>query len=271
METISLVIPIYNESNRLSNTLKALTSPWLSTGLKLEKIIFVNDGSTDNTRKHIIANKKALEKMLNCDVELIAYKNNKGKGFAVRTGMLASNSKYTLFMDADMSTPLTEIKKLVPFMNIGLDVIIGTRKNGKSTVVKHQPLYRELLGKGFTLLSQLILNTWVTDFTCGFKVFSKKANLDIFGKARIERWGYDSELMFIANKLGYKIKEVPVVWSNDERTKVNLFKALPQSLLELFTIRYFEFQGKYNPSYGFSPAPGIRSSFNTLVARVFTK
>src|SRR5690606_14633446 len=123
-------------------------------------------------------------------VKIVTYGNNMGKGYAVRMGMLAGKSDYILFFDADMSTPLVELKKLMPHINKGTDVIIGTRKNGHSTVVKHQPLYRELLGKGFTRITQIAMNTKITDFTCGFKCFSKNATKTIFTRAIITGWGY---------------------------------------------------------------------------------
>jgi len=134
-------------------------------------------------------------------------------------------------------------------MQRGEDVIIGTRKNGESTVVEHQPLYRELLGRCYTLLSQMILNTWATDFTCGFKAFSQNAKVEIFTRGQIDRWGYDSEILFLAKRLGYKINEKAVLWFDDSDTRVNLFKAVFTSLSELMRIRMYEFTGKYELSY----------------------
>lgn len=237
MKTLSFVIPVYNEEERLEKTFNALSKGFSYDGIKLEKVLFVNDGSTDNTALLIKKNKQKLEKALKAQVKVITYSPNKGKGYAVRTGLIASDSDYTLFFDADMSTPITEFSKFMPIIKEGYDVIVGTRKNGHSTVVKRQPLYREVLGRGFTLLSQVILNTWVTDFTCGFKLFSKKSKIAITERAKIDRWGYDAELMFLAQKLGFSMKEKSVLWANDERTKVNLLKALPQTLSELFMIR----------------------------------
>lgn len=236
--SLSFVIPVYNESLRLSKTFKALKAFRMPKGLILEEVIFVNDGSTDTTKFQI-------EKQTKIKVKLVSYKQNMGKGYAIRKGMLASKSDYTLFFDADMSTPLSELKKFVPGMQKGLDVVIGTRKNGHSTVVVHQPLYRELLGKCFTLLSQVILNTWVTDFTCGFKAFSKEATQAIFPVAAINRWGYDSELLFLARIRRLSMIEVPVKWSDDRGTKVKLFTAVFTSLSELITIRKNDLTGVY--------------------------
>jgi len=237
MKSLSFVIPIYNESKRLHKTFEALQGGFSFSGIKLEKVIFVDDGSIDNTKDKIKRQKLKLKQILKAKIEVISYPINRGKGYAVKQGMLASDSDYTLFFDADMSTPLSEFSKLMPHIQKQVDVLVGTRKNGHSTVVKHQPLYRELLGRGFTLISQLILNTWVTDFTCGFKAFSRTAKNEIFPLAQIERWSYDSEILYLGRMLGYKLQEVPVLWKNDEGTKVNLLKDIPKTLIDLISIR----------------------------------
>lgn len=239
MKTLSFVIPVYNEENRIEKTIKALKKSFSFDGIKLEQIIFVNDGSTDNTLKLINSQKKEIESASKSQLIILSYKHNKGKGYAVKQGMLKSKSDYTLLFDADISTPINEFMKFIPYINKDIDVVIGTRKNGKSTVLKHQPRYRELLGKGFTLLSNVILNTWVTDFTCGFKAFSKKAKDEIFPKSIIDRWGYDAEIIFLARKLNYSIREQAVTWKNDDHTKVNLLKDLPKTFYDLFKIRTY--------------------------------
>lgn len=256
MKSISFIIPVYNEEKRLPKTFKALRELKIPKGLKLESVVFVDDGSVDATASKIKKYQKYHEyhryhgnkKQKARDtrdtrgtrdtlIKLISYPINRGKGFAIRAGMLAADSDYNLFFDADMSTPLSELKKFVPFMEKGVDVIIGTRKNGESTVIKHQPFIREKLGRVFTLMTQIILNTWVSDFTCGFKAFSRETKNQIFSRAVINRWGYDAELIFLARKLKFSMQEKAVVWANDEGTKVNLFKAIPQTLSELFKIR----------------------------------
>lgn len=237
MITINFVIPVYNEEKRLTKTFEALEGLQLPCGLQLEKIIFVNDGSTDNTLRSIRKAIPAIEKKLKVKGEVISYTQNKGKGFAIRTGMLASSSDYTIFFDADMSTPLSQIEKLIPVMKKGTHVIIGTRKNGKSTVIDHQPFYRESLGKMFTLFTNTVLGTHFTDFTCGFKAISAQAKNDIFKRTKINRWSYDAEVLFLTKTLGYSYKEIPVTWSNDVNSKVRLFVDMPRSLFELMSIR----------------------------------
>lgn len=127
----------------------------------------------------------------------------------------------------------------MPFIQKETDVIVGTRKNGKSTVVEHQPLYREFLGRVFTKLAQKLMKSTVTDFTCGFKAFSKKARIAIFSKARINTWGYDAEIIFLAQKQNLIMAEKAVTWSNDPGTKVRMYKAIPQALTDLFMVRWY--------------------------------
>lgn len=234
MKTISFVIPCYNEEKRIEKTFTALRNVKIPAGLKLEKIIFVNDGSTDGTLKKM----NAFAKRSKISTQIVSYKKNRGKGRAIKVGMLESKSDYALFFDADMSTPLSELSKFKESMESDVEVIVGTRKNGHSTVVKHQPLYRELMGKVFTQLTRFVLQVKVTDFTCGFKAFSRKALNEVFQKAQIEGWGYDAEILFIAQDSKLSIVEVPVTWANDARTKVNLSSAVLKTLMELGKIRW---------------------------------
>jgi len=239
MKTLSFIIPMYNEEERLQKTLSALKTLSLPRGLTLEEVIFVNDGSLDHTKKLLLKARPSLAAKLKTTVKVISYAQNQGKGYALRQGMKAAHGDYALFFDADMSTPLSELKKFTPKMESGIDVIVGTRKNGKSTVIKHQPKLRETLGKGFTLLTRTALNIReVTDFTCGFKAFSRQSYSRIFAQSIINGWGYDAELLYLAVKQKYTMVEVPVHWSNDERTKVNLSKAIPQTLKEIATIKF---------------------------------
>ena len=243
MKTLSLVIPAYNEEKRLDNTFQELKKLRLPRGLRLAEVIFVNDGSTDKTVACIKAFQKQTKKKLS--TKLISYKPNMGKGFAVRQGMLSARGDYAILCDADMSTPLSQIERFAPFMQKNVPIIVGTRKNGKSTVIKHQPRYREFLGKGFTKLAQVVLQSKTTDFTCGFKAFNTTAREAIFPLARINGWGYDAESVFIAQKHGFFLQEVPVVWSNDARTKVHVGKAIFTSLMELAHIRLNATRGCY--------------------------
>lgn len=269
MKTLSIVIPVYNEEDRLYKTFKAFSELQLPRGLKLEKVIFVDDGSTDNTKRIIerfIASSTVgrYSRFLHrprsprrdgatseVSLALISYKKNCGKGYAIAQGMKESESDYTLFCDADMSTHVTEVRKLVPFMKKNIPIIIGTRKNGHSTVVRHQPLYRELLGRGFTLLSNIILNIWASDFTCGFKAFSHEAKDALFPQLRLKGWSFDAELLFLGRISGFQFAEVPVIWSDDRRSKVNLLVDIPKSFIDLFYVRLISFANPAKPAFSF--------------------
>lgn len=245
MKTLSFVIPLYNEEKRIKYCFKALKSFKSPKNIELKEIIFVNDGSKDNTLLEIKNNTQDLFNKTGAKVVIVSYKKNKGKGYAVKKGMLKSKSDYSLFFDVDMSTPLNQLKKFAPLILKGNDVIIGTRKSLKSTVVIQQPLYRQLLGKVFTSFSNIVLNTNVTDFTCGFKAFSKRSTKEVFIKSKINRWGYDSEILFLASKLNYNIIEIPVTWSDVRGSKVNVFKSVFSSLNDLYLIKKNHLLNKY--------------------------
>jgi len=232
-----VIVPCYNEAKRINNLveivqhLRGLDKTW--------ELIVVNDGSRNDTLTKLrVLNKKF-------PFRLITYKTNRGKGYAVKTGMLKAVGKYRLFLDVDLSTPIAQMEKLNESI-IRYDVVIGTRKLKGAKVLVHQPLIREKLGVAFTFLSQLVLNTNISDFTCGFKSFSGEASERIFQKTRIYRWGFDSEVLFLAKKYGFSIKEVPVVWKNDDRTKVRFPNDIFNSFRELLAIRYFDwFKNQY--------------------------
>lgn len=227
----SIIVPCYNESKRVDNIktileyLKNLDKPW--------ELIVVNDGSTDDT----LIKLETLKKKAN--FKIVSYKKNRGKGFAVKTGMLKAKGNFRLFLDVDLSTPITEMEKFSKSVD-QYDVIIGTRKLKGSKVVEHQPLLREYMGMAFTLLSQIILNVKISDFTCGFKCFSESASQKIYKNTKIYRWGFDSETMFLAKKYGFSIKEVPVVWENSKLTKVRFPNDIVSSFYELLAVRYFD-------------------------------
>lgn len=215
---LSVVIPAYNEAKRLPRALTiAKKHPdW--------EFIFVNDGSTDATAELIKQTK----------FKLIGYSKNQGKGYAVKLGVKAATGAYILITDVDFSTPLTELPKLTKQI---ADIVIGSRKTPGAQITKHQPILREWLGKQFTNLTNLWLGTNVSDVTCGFKLFQAPVAKKLFGLSKIKRWGYDAEILYLAKKLKFSIAEVPVVWHNDERTKVALLPDILRSLWDLILIR----------------------------------
>jgi dolichyl-phosphate beta-glucosyltransferase len=233
---LSVIIPVYNESKRLYNLSEIVKFfngqhfPW--------ELIIVNDGSRDATLKQLrLLNKKYKFK-------IITYLPNQGKGFAIKSGMLQATGKYRLFMDIDLSTPLEEFHKFKPFFE-KFPVVIATRKTKGSKLIIHQSFIRETLGKGFTLLSKIILNLNVSDFTCGFKCFSEDAAVKIFSNLTINRWGFDSEVLFLTKKFKFGLREITVTWKNDPQTRVKFPQDIINSLVDLWRIRVNSFQGRY--------------------------
>lgn len=226
---LSIIIPLYNEESRLRNLSKIYK--YLNNLNFDYEVLLVNDGSLDKTVQRL---KQIYKKF---KFQLISYDKNRGKGFAVRGGMLDAKGKYRLFTDIDLSTPIDQLNKFIPQLKKA-DILIGSRKTAGAHLYKRQSFIRENLGKGFTLLSRMILDLEISDFTCGFKCFSKKSSISIFSKQKIERWGFDSEILFIAKKLGFSIKEVPVNWSHDPRSKVRFPHDIISSLSDLYKIKY---------------------------------
>lgn len=225
---LSVIIPLFNEERRLRNLTRI--HQYLSRKKINHEIIVVNDGSTDKT----IGKLKLLKN--NFSFQVISYPSNKGKGHAIKTGVEKAKGKYRLFTDIDLSTPIEEMERFLPFLG-KYAVIIGSRRIKGAKLLKRQPFIREVLGKSFTRFSNFILKMDIADFTCGFKLFSEKAAKEIFRKQKIQRWGFDAEILYLAKKLGFSIKEVPVKWSNDSRSRVKFPQAIISSLIDLYKIK----------------------------------
>lgn len=236
---LSLVIPAYNEEKRLGKTLERMLEFFGTKSFPTE-ILVVDDGSTDRTVEVV---KSFGEGKI--PLKLISYGKNRGKGYAIKTGMLSASGEYALFADADMSTPIEMFDRFESYLKQEVDVIIGTRKTAGAYVGKHQPFYRENIGKVFTWLSNRLLGLEVSDFTCGFKCFKHRTIEPVFRNQRISGWGYDTEIIFIARHKGFRIQEVPVSWYNDEATRVKLWKNVFTCLLELHQIRNNSRKGLY--------------------------
>ena len=234
---LSVIVPVFNESGRIHNA--SSIADYLNRQDFSSELVIVDDGSTDNTLE-IVQNSPS-----NPNRSIISYKPNRGKGHAIKVGMLTSRGKYRLFTDIDLSTPMKEFHKFLPHLE-GNDVIIGSRRIEGARVLRHQSTVRESLGRGFTCLSNLTLKLTASDFTCGFKCFSRSAAEKIFPKMTIDRWGFDSEILYIAKKQGLSVKEIPVNWENDPHTKVRFPHDLIRSFLDLVEIRYNDLQKKYD-------------------------
>lgn len=223
---LSIIIPVFNEENRLNKAFKIIEK-WHQKQPDWE-FILVNDGSSDNTEK--IIKKFSF-------VKLVSYSKNQGKGYALKQGVSLATQPLVLLSDIDFSTPLTELPKLAAALKKA-DLAIGSRKTLGAKIIKHQPWWREYLGKQFTNLSKLWLGLKVSDVTCGFKLIKTPAAKELFKQQKIKRWSYDAEILFLAKKMKLKVTDVPVLWKNDEQTKVSIFKDIQSSLIDLFKIRW---------------------------------
>lgn len=238
---LSIIIPLYNEEHRLPKTFAAIERFARQSPVTSFEVVFVDDGSRDATAQII------REFCLRFpSARLIQHKKNRGKGAAVRTGMLAARGAWRLFADADMATDLSEFQKFIPFLSSGAPVLIGSRRISGAEVMVHQPRLREIMGGVYTALANWFTGAGVSDFTCGFKCFSGNAAHAIFPRSRIERWSYDAEILFLAHCLGYAIQEVPVVWKNDGATRVRLWKDTPRAFFDLLLMRWYSFRGRYS-------------------------
>lgn len=235
---LSIVIPAFNEEERLRKTLPKILAYFRKQSYSKE-IIIVNDGSRDGTAE-LVKQKKKGSKLL----RLVDNQKNQGKGGALRDGFAASKGEYVLFMDADLSTPLKELGKFWDFTD-EYDIVIGSRKMSGAKITKRQNPIRENLGKIFTWLTNNLATKGLSDITCGFKLFKGSVGRELFTKGVLNDWSYDAEILFLAQKSGYTIKEVPVKWQNDPRTKVNMFKDGMNALKGLIKIRVNEVKGLY--------------------------
>lgn len=228
---VSLVIPAYNEEKRIQGNLKKVKE-FLDTKSYTAELIIVDDGSKDQT---VAIARDCLNGFHNHAI--LSYPINKGKGHAVKQGVLKAKGNYVVFLDADLSTPIEELDVFLQTLEKDYNVVIGTRKNKDAKVKKRQPFFRELLGKGFTLLSNMLIVNGISDLTCGFKGFKREVGQDIFRRQLINNWSFDTEILFLAQKLGYKIKELPVTWYDAEGTKVRLYRDIIGSLKGIVQIR----------------------------------
>lgn len=237
---ISVIIPTYNEESRIGESLSKITNYMENQGHRYE-IILVDDGSCDNTVDAV-----KIFSAKNRDMRLIQNERNVGKGYSVKKGVLDANGEYILFSDADLSTPIEEIEKLLKYLEEGYEVTIGSRDLPDSDVRLRQPFYREFSGKIFNLIARSITLLGIRDTQCGFKCFKKDAAKTIFSRQRLDGFSFDVEILYIAKKMRYKIKEVPVVWINSNPSSVSLSKDSIQMFIDLLKIRINECIGRYS-------------------------
>lgn len=245
---LSVIIPSYNEKANLDRNVLSQVIEYLKKQDYSWEVILSDDGSTDGTTE-------ALAEFATKHKQVRLLKNiHAGKGPTVQSGMLAATGKWRLFTDFDQSTPLSELEKLWPFTEQGYDIVIGSREI-KGAIRDKEPLHRHLMGKGFNLLVQSLAVPGIYDTQCGFKLFTAQATEDIFGKLFVygrqkERHdaftgAFDVEALFLANKMSYKVKEVPIFWQHNETDRVNPIKDSVRMLIDIIKVRIADAQGSY--------------------------
>jgi dolichyl-phosphate beta-glucosyltransferase len=227
---LSVVVPAYNEEARIVPTLRRIRE-YLSSQPYSSEIVVVDDGSRDETA---LVARRELDGL--AAGQVIRYTPNRGKGFAVRTGVVATNGELVLFTDADLSTPIEEVERAFGLMRDGYDVVVGSRAIGRVTV--RQPLYRRSAARVFNLIRDVLVGrTGVVDTQCGFKLFRGDVGRDIFRRQRIDRFMFDVETLAIARNLGYRYVEMPVQWGDVPGSKVRVIHGALELLPELLQIR----------------------------------
>jgi glycosyltransferase involved in cell wall biosynthesis len=238
--SISIIVPAYNEQSRLPDTIRRIEDYLTQADWEFHEIIVVDDGSTDATAD--CAEEFA---RMNSNVRVLRNPGNRGKGFAVRHGMLEARGEWRLFSDADLSAPIEEIEKLWCAVDRDKALIaIGSRALDRSLIGVHQPGFRETAGKFFNAVMRIAIGLKISDTQCGFKLFRGDVAKELFSRQRLERFGFDVEVLFIADLRGYRIAEVPVRWNHVEGSKVSVFNGL-QAFLELAEIWANTIWGRY--------------------------
>jgi dolichyl-phosphate beta-glucosyltransferase len=244
---LSIVIPAYNEENRIGATLRRILN-YLNGQSYEGEVLVVVDGSQDRTIEVV---REFAEKSAN--IRVLNNGFNRGKGFAVRRGMLESRGAFLLFSDADLSTPIEEVERLLMYLQNGYDVAIASRGLPVADIRVRQPWWRQLMGRIFNRFVQALVLPGIRDSQCGFKCFPRKVARRVFSRQRIDRFGFDVEVLWIARRLGYRIAEIPVTWINDPLSKVHPIRDSFWMLVDLIRIWYSSWGSSYEE---------IRSSLN---------
>lgn len=227
MPTLSFIIPAYNEESRIKKSLVTALDYFSRQSYSTE-IVVVDDGSKDRTVEIVRQFSK---------ITLLVQPKNMGKGAAVRRGMLESTGKYRIFSDADFSTPVNQTEKLLSLLESGADVCVGSRVLDRSLLKVHQPWYREAMGRIFSTLVQILIVKGIEDTQCGFKGFTAVAAEEIFSELKIERFGFDVEIFYLAYKMGLRMEQIGIEWYNDERSTVNPLVDSTRMLFDLLRVK----------------------------------
>lgn len=232
---ISVVLPAYNESSRIVASVKKVNR-FLARRYEDYEVIVVDDGSTDETAR--------ISEELG--VKVVRNGVNRGKGFAVRCGVSAASFPTVLMTDCDAATPIRELDRMHKALDTGYDIVIGSRNMPGSNVGVYQPFYRRLAGQAFPLMVRLMLGLKYRDTQCGFKIFRTDLVRDIMTRQTIERFAFDVELLYIAEKMGAEVKELPVIWRSKGESKVRLLRDSGRMFLDLLKIRLNDIRNLYD-------------------------
>lgn len=235
---LSIVIPSFNEELRLPGTLAHISS-YIRASKRQTEVIVVDDGSTDHTADVARSFHGEIQRL-----RVIANDTNRGKGYSVRHGMLEAQGRIVLFTDADLSAPIEEADKLLAAL-VNNDVAIGSRAIDRSLISVHQSVFREYAGIVFNFIVRTILRLPFVDTQCGFKAFRSERCRVIFEQQRIERFGFDPELLYLARHHGLRSVEIPVRWAHSPATKVSMWRDSVQMFLDVFLIRWNALSGRY--------------------------
>lgn len=248
LPSITIVIPAYNESRRLGRTLDRILDFVYQEAWPAE-IIVVDDGSIDGTAELVQTYAQR-----NHNVRLLSNPGNRGKGYSVRNGILHANGEFILFTDADLSSPIEEAPKLFEALEDGYDIAIGSRWVRPELQTQRQPVTRQILGRVFNGLLRLFLGLEFNDTQCGFKALRQPAAKAIFPLQKIEGWGFDPEILFLAQRMNFTIAEVPVLWAHDEGTRIHPLADGPGMIADMIRIRWYALTGKYDTEGAVQPS-----------------
>jgi dolichyl-phosphate beta-glucosyltransferase len=239
---LSIVVPAFNEDRRLPKTLQSIRAYLKSRSVRAE-VLVVDDGSTDATAKVVELSRAEFP-----ELRLLSNGRNRGKGFSVRHGMLEACGEIAMFTDADLSAPMEEADKLLAALRDGTyDVAIGSRAVDRSLIEVRQSAFRERAGIFFNQIVRRITGLPFQDTQCGFKAFHREKARVIFEQQRTEGFGFDPEILFLAQRRGLRVAEVPVRWAHDPATKVRMFTDSLRMFLDLVAIRWHDLMGRYDP------------------------
>lgn len=233
---LSLVIPAYNEEKRIGSTLARIYAYLQQKGISYE-VIVVDDGSVDSTAS--VARQSDLARA--GKLKVVHNPTRRGKGYSVKAGILNTDGDFVLFSDADLSTPIEELESFLPLAQSGYDMVIGSRSLKGARIIVHQPFYREYMGKAFNWLVQAFVLRGFIDTQCGFKLFKGDVARQLAALQLLDGFAFDVELIYLAKRRGYTVKEIPVTWVNSAASKVNpVFDSL-KMIVELLRIKRIHF------------------------------